>query len=187
MKYCSPVGMKVPYFTITQKQFHFYEEFIFAKNTNWHFWLVVLMSENSILYTFFCNILFFSGDTILHKEPQDSNTNGLAVQKHVFKNASKTFPFTAILKLATRSYERPTLQEKTKPQTEKPCNLEPWLLFLPTWAEKSVFDKHTPVPHMAVLFSSSAAFLTLQHHKGKELCPLTHFSSSLANYTRQNY
>lgn len=67
---------------------------------------------------------------------------------------------------------------------ENPCNLEPQLLSLPTCAEKSAFEKHTPVPDVAVPFSGSAAFLTLQHHKGMELCPLIHFSSSLDKSTR---
>lgn len=37
------------------------------------------------------------------------------VKTFFFKNASKTFPFTAILKLATRSYLRPALQKKKTP------------------------------------------------------------------------
>lgn len=116
------MGMKIPYFIITQKWFHFSEQLIFAKNRNYDIFVYkknlsaeVLVSENPILCMFFCSSLFFSGNMILYKEPQERNTEGLTGQKHLLKNTFKTFPFTAILKLATRSYARSTLQKRKPP------------------------------------------------------------------------
>lgn len=137
------------------------------------------MSDNPILCVFFWSSLFFDGDTIVYKEAQERNTKGLSGQKHFFKTASKTFPFTAILKPATRSYVRPSLQKK-----ENPCNLEPRLLC--QHQQKIVSLRNPPVPDMAVLFSASGAFLTLQHHKSMEPFLFIRFSSSVAKSTTQS-
>lgn len=65
--------------------------------------------------------------------------------------------------------------------------MEPLLFSLPTQREKSAFEKCISVPEMPVCSSSSAAFLTLPHHKGMEMCPLIHFSSPLDKSRRQIY
>lgn len=118
----------------------------------------VFIPENPILCMFFSSTLLLSGDMILYKEPQDMNTESLTGQKH-FYNSLKTFSFTATLLLANRSYVRPAHNK------ENLCHVEPWLLSLKTWVEKSIFEKHPPVP------DTSLPFLTLQHHKGMELSP----------------
>lgn len=80
--------MEVSHFIITQRWFHFSEQLLFAKNRNDDIFVYkenlsaeVFISENPILCMFFCSSLLFSGDMILYKEPQETNTEGLTAQK----------------------------------------------------------------------------------------------------------
>lgn len=83
--------MEVPHFITTQQWFHFSEQLLFAKNRNYDTFVYkenlsaeVFISENPILCMFFCGSLLFSGDMILYKEPQETNTEGLTAQKLFF-------------------------------------------------------------------------------------------------------